>query len=102
MGLFLTLDLLLAAVGMILFKCGTVPGHRKGKKVVPKLTLRHIYIYISISLSIYLSIYIYICCCVRKWVVFFDRSIMFPFMRSKMGRAVSNARKHLFYSVSWG
>ena len=42
-GLFLTLDLLLAAVGMIFFFfCGTVPGHRKGKKVVPKLTLRHI------------------------------------------------------------
>ena len=47
-GLFLTLDLPLAAVRMIASK---KVGYcflalEKAKKVVPKLTLRHIYIYI--------------------------------------------------------
>ena len=45
-GLFLTLDLLLAAVRRIFFLCGTVPDSWSGQKVVPKPTLRHMYIYI--------------------------------------------------------
>ena len=48
--------------------------------------------------------YIYICCCVRKWGAFlrFNRSIMLPFMRSKMGCAESGAWNPYFYIVSGG
>ena len=43
-------------------------------------------------------LFINVCCCVRTWGAFlrFNCSIMLPLMRSKMGRAASDARKTLF------
>ena len=66
------------------------------KKAPQDWTQQHIYMYIYICCCI--------CCCVRKWGAFlrFNRSIMLPFMRSKMGCAEPGAWNPYFYSVSGG